>query len=67
MYDELLSIRELAKRLSMATSTIWLRIKRGELPGPTHRIGKRCSRWSWQLVLEHLRQYETAKPSEPAK
>jgi predicted DNA-binding transcriptional regulator AlpA len=57
--DELLSVRDLSRRLSMCQSSVWARIRSGQLPGPTHRFGKRCSRWSWAVVQEWLRKAET--------
>jgi predicted DNA-binding transcriptional regulator AlpA len=66
--SEYLSMKALAARLNMAESTGWARVAAGQLPNPTIRIGKRCSRWKWSDVEEHLDRFTTGsrKVSDPS-
>jgi len=50
---ELISVQELSRRLGIGVSTAWEWTKRGILPQPI-RIGRRCTRWRWDQVLEAL-------------
>jgi predicted DNA-binding transcriptional regulator AlpA len=54
---EYLSMKALAARLNMAESTGWARVKAGQLPRPSIKIGKRCSRWLWEDVEKFLSKY----------
>jgi predicted DNA-binding transcriptional regulator AlpA len=65
MVMQLLSVRQLAKRLCMAESTVWLRVRRGELPPVTHRFGPRCSRWDWAVVQAFLDRAATNSAEHP--
>jgi predicted DNA-binding transcriptional regulator AlpA len=51
---ELVSVKEMSRRLHMSQSAVWLRVKRGQLPRPTHRFGPRCSRWDWRIVQDFI-------------
>lgn len=55
---EFVSAREMAKRLDMGLSTVWAKVHKGQLPKPDLKMGRRCTRWSWQNVLEHLKQMD---------
>jgi predicted DNA-binding transcriptional regulator AlpA len=62
---EYLSMKALAARLSMAESTGWARVAAGQLPKPTIKIGKRCSRWLWSDVEAYLARFATEAKGVP--
>lgn len=42
--EELLTVQEVAVRLSICTRTVWRKVARGDLPPPV-RLGRRLPRW----------------------
>ena len=50
------SVKTLAKLLDQGVSSIYAKVKRGELPPPAVRLSARCVRWNWQAVQDFLRE-----------
>lgn len=51
--DQRLTVHDLAAILRRSRSGIWAAVARGDLPVP-ERYGRRCTRWRWGDVQEHL-------------
>ena len=51
--DRLLTIRDVATRLSVGRSTLYLWISKKEFP-PGVRVGRRCARWSERKVEQWI-------------
>lgn len=57
--DRLLRVRQITKLFSISRSGFWRMVKDGKLPGPTHKIGQRCSLWSESELREAFDTYRT--------
>lgn len=53
--EQRLDVKDLAAILRRSVSGTWAAVQRGELPAP-ERYGRRCTRWRWGTVLDHLNQ-----------
>ena len=58
--DLLLTVREVARRLALATRTVWKWSRSGQLPPPV-RLGRRTLRWR---AAEIERYVEEMQPRE---
>ncbi len=53
---EYVSAKQLGERLGIGLSTVWSKVKRGQLPPADVKMGERCTRWNWNNVIEFLEE-----------
>jgi|GEM_PF-1942198 len=61
---EYVRVKVLAELLDCGESTIWAKVKNGQLPPPAVKLGLRTTLWHWPSVQQFLRANSAQATSE---
>jgi len=56
--ERLIRLPELQRLIPLGRSTIWLKVKRGELPAP-RKVSKRAVAWRYSDIVTYINNLET--------